>query len=254
MLFINNMRRGKYHIFLQARIHSTRLPGKVIIKIEGKSIIELIIERLKKVNCVDGIFLITGPYSENRLLVEEANRLDIGYFCGCEENLLDRYYNASLKFNSENIIRVTADCPLIDADLINKGISIFDENNNDILSVGRIKSYPHGLDFEIFNTKTLQNAWKDIFTSYADDQKFKNSFVSVDEYMLTNNKFTCYDLTNDVDLSQIRITLDYPEDLELIRQIYHELYKKGEYFGLKKILNCIKKNPDLLNINKKQAG
>lgn len=241
------------HIFIQARIGSTRLPGKVLMKIHDKTILELILERLKKVDHIERVILVTGPEDKNIVLVNEAKQLDLDYFCGSEENLLDRYYKAASEFGSENIIRITADCPLIDFNLINSGLRIF-KSGYDIVCVGRIPSFPHGLDFEIFKTSALNIAWKNTFDKYRNLQEFNSTFICPTEYILKSPGFKKYDFVSDVDMSKIRITLDYPEDFELISKIYESLYDKKKYFTLEDILELVKDNPHLLLINSKYVS
>lgn len=243
----------KNHIFVQGRMGSTRLPSKILMKICNKTIIEIITERLKKVDGIDKIVLLTGPETENKLLIEEASRIDLDYFCGSKENLLDRFYQAGQKFNSNNIIRVTADCPLIDFNLINKGLEIFTRDNYDILSVGRIPSFPHGLDFEIFTHNALSVAWKKTIEEFDNSQQFVDTFICPSEYILKSSNFKKYDLVNSKDMSSIRITLDYLEDFELISKIYETLYYKKQDFVLDDIINLLEKNSSMLSINKKYA-
>jgi spore coat polysaccharide biosynthesis protein SpsF len=241
------------HIFIQARIGSKRLPGKVLKKICGKSIIELIVERVSKVEHIDKIVIVTGPKEKNELLINEIKKLDVNYFCGSEENVLDRFYKASLEFKSDNIIRVTADCPLIDFNVINKGFSIFKQNNYDILSNNRIRTYPHGLEFEIFQSDALKIARNDNFSLYKNYEEFYDIFIPPTKYMLEKKKFRNFDLLNDINISHIRVTLDYIEDLELITKIYDMLYNKNLYFGLDEIVSLLENNPSLQKINQKYA-
>lgn len=232
---------------------STRLPGKVLMRICKKTILELIFERLSKVNRIDRIILVTGPEDKNEELIREASDLGIEYFSGSEENLLDRYYNASKKFDSDNIIRVTADCPLIDFDLINRGLEIFNANY-DILCVGRIPSFPHGLDFEIFKSTALSTAWKKTSDRFGDFEKFNSTFICPTEYILSSPDFKKYDLVSDTDMSRIRITLDYKEDFELISKIFGTLYNKKQYFTSSDILEILRNDPSLSLINAKYAN
>ena len=239
------------HIFLQARLQSSRLPRKALQKICGKTIINLIVERLQKVNDVDRLILTTGTKKNNNELIDEAKKLGIDYFCGNEENILDRFYKTSIHYNSENIIRVMADSPLIDYELINKGLKIFFEKKCDILSVDRFPSFPHGLNFQIFTQNTLKSSWMDHFAQFKNEKDFQNTFISPAIYMLEKKKFKNYDLKNDSNLSHLRLTLDYLEDFEVIKRIYDALYPNKKFFVLTDILDFINQNPDIMNINKK---
>lgn len=239
------------HIFVQARMGSTRLPGKVLKKILGKSVIELMIERLRHVEKIDEIIIVTGSQTKNEELISEIKKIGLTYFCGCEENILDRFYQAGIEFKSDNIIRVTADCPLIDFNLINNAISLFLEKDVDILSINKPRTFPHGLDFEIFKKDSLASSWRENRKNYSNEEEFHNSFISPAVYMLEQKKFKHYNILNNSNLSHIRLTLDYPEDFELITKIYEFIYPRNKNFGLKEILEFLNNNPALLEINKK---
>lgn len=239
------------HIFIQARIGSKRLPGKVLKKICGKSVIDLVVERARKVSDIDNIIIVTGLKEKNQLLIDEIKKLEVDYFCGSEENVLDRFYKASVEFKSDNIIRITADCPLIDFNVINKGLRIFGLNEYDVLSNNRIRTYPHGLEFEIFRSGVLKEAWTDNLSLYKSYDEFHDVFIPPTKYMLEKKKFRNFDLLNNTDLSNMRITLDYPEDLELVTRIYETLYDKNPSFALDEILLLLQKNPLLQTINQK---
>ena len=237
-------------IFLQARMGSTRLPGKILKKIVNKPILELILERLSNVSNVEKIILVTSENENNKELIEFAKKTDLNYFQGNEENLLDRFHCASKQFPSDNIIRVNADCPLIDFNLINEGLQKFLENDFDILSTDRIRTYPHGFDFEIFKTKSLHDSWFEIKQNY-ENKIFYHTFVSPVQNLLENPKFKNFDFVSESDLSHIRLTLDYVEDFNLIEKIYHNLYNKNSKFTMNEILEFLDKNPELLKINEK---
>lgn len=243
------MLNKKIGIILQARMGSTRLPGKVMKKIIGKTIIELTVERLKRVKIADEIILATSIDPKNDIVIEEAKKLKINYFRGNEENVLDRFYKTCKKFKLDVIIRITGDCPLIDPVVINNGIEIFKKNNVDIVSNTQRRTFPHGLDLEVFTADSLEKAWLDEKDRLGDN--FLSSFVNPTEYIKKSGKFKHLDLLNENDLSEIRITLDYPEDFELISKIFEKLYLQNPNFGLTEIEKLYNKDPQLFEINKK---
>jgi spore coat polysaccharide biosynthesis protein SpsF len=242
------------HVYIQARIGSKRLPKKILKKICGKSILSLIHDRLTNIKDVNKIHLVTGDLINNSELIEEARRLKIEYFSGNEENILDRFNSAANKFSSDIIIRVNGDCPLIDFNVIEKGLEIFNKNNYDILSITRKRTYPHGFDFEIFSKSALTRSWKINLANFTNEEEFKKSPINPTKYMLENDQdFSNYDLINHVNLSHIRLTLDYDEDFELIQKIYEHLYSQNNKFSLPEIMDYLNNNPSLLEINKKHA-
>jgi spore coat polysaccharide biosynthesis protein SpsF len=157
---------------------------------------------------------------------------------------------ACKEFDSDIIIRITGDCPLIDAKLINKGIEIFLEKEFDILSVNRVRTYPHGLDFEIFTRSSLEKAWKENLKKFGTKKEFFSTFIPPTKYMMTEKSFRNYDLVNKKNFSNIRLTLDYPEDFEFVEKIFKALYYKKKTFDLDDILDFLKIHPELMKINK----
>lgn len=240
----------KTQIFVQARMGATRLPGKVLLKLGGKSMISILVERLRRVKNIDKIILATSLNKENDPLLKEAKKLGIECFRGSEENVMDRFYQASFKFNPDNIIRITADCPLIDPDLINKGIDIFEKNNYDALSNVKVRTYPDGMDFEIFKAKLLEDSWKENLDKFGKEKFFKAELPPTDHF-LARNSIKHKDFVNNEDLSRIRLTLDYKEDFLVIKKIYESLIKKNKFFGLLEILKFLKDNPSLGKLNEK---
>lgn len=241
----------KNQIFLQARMGSTRLPRKVLSRICGKTIIELIVERLVRVKDIDRIILLTTTEKGDEELLEEAERLEMDCFRGCEENVLDRFYQASLKFKPDGIIRVTGDCPLIDPVLIDKGLDAFKESVYDVVSNVRTRTYPDGLDFEIFKSKALETAWQHNLQQFQGNKEaFEGAFINPTKYILESAKFKNWDLKNSEDLSHIRLTLDYQEDLELIKTIYENLYRQGAHLGLDEVLEFLRENPGIGDLNR----
>jgi len=237
-----------FHIFLQARQNSTRFPNKILKEICGKSVFELIIERLQNINNAK-IFLVTGPLIHNKQLIEKSIECGIEYFTGNENNVLDRFYQASKKFESEKIIRITGDCPLLDFKLINNTKIIFEEDNFDLVCNYLPRSYPHGYDFEIFSSKILEAVWKYVFNTFSTKQDFEKEKIPPMKYIINSKSLSIHNIKNSSDFSFIRLTLDYPEDFELITKIYENLYQQNYNFDSEKIISLIRKNPKLLNLN-----
>ena len=141
----------KTTIIIQARVSSTRFPSKVLKKIQGLSIIELIVKRLKKAKLVNDIIVATPNNKENKILIKHLIKKNIRYFCGSENDVLSRYYFAAKKNNSKIIIRITGDCPIVDPKIVDEFISNFKKNNYDYLSNTNPWTFPDGLDVEVFN-------------------------------------------------------------------------------------------------------
>lgn len=241
----------KNHVYVQAREDSKRFPKKILKKICGKSIVDIILERIQKIENVDEVFLITGSEKLNKTLIEEFRRKKIDYFSGSDENVLDRFFQASKDFGSENIIRITGDNPLLDFSLIDKGIEKFLDSDYDILSNNRKKTYPIGLNFEVFTQDALKKSWDIISETFDNKETFNSTFIPPTKIMLDDKRFHNFDLLNSEDLSDIRLTLDYNEDFLVISKIFELLYFEKKFFTLEDILHILKKNPNILEINKK---
>jgi len=239
-----------FHIFLQARQNSTRFPNKILKKISGKTIFELIIERLKNIND-SKIFLITGPKEKNNELIKKSMDCNVEYFSGSENNVLDRFYNAIKKFDSKKIIRITGDCPLIDYGLINLSQTIFNKNNYDLINNYSPRTFPHGYDFEIFNSDVVKITWKKTTNTFSDKTLFESSLMPPMKFILDSSLFSIHNISNEQNLSFLRLTLDYYEDFQLINKIFDKLYLKNPNFSSNDVISLLKSQSDLLRINQK---
>jgi len=239
----------KFHIYIQARVNSTRLPKKILKKIGDKTVFEILVERLKLVSNSE-IFLVTGSQLLNNELIDKAVKMNISYFSGDEDNILNRFYNASRKFSSQNIIRITGDCPLIDFELVNEGTKIFSQKKIDFLLNYIPRTYPHGFDFEIFTAGALENSRNNVYSKYNDQNLFLSTFMNPVQEMIKSKTLVNYKMKNNIDNSDIRLTMDYLDDLKLISYLYQKLYKTNPNFTSSDILNLLKIEPQLMNINK----
>ncbi|MFU0784416.1 MAG: 3-deoxy-manno-octulosonate cytidylyltransferase [Thermoanaerobacterium thermosaccharolyticum] len=230
---------------MQARTGSTRLPGKVLKKICGKTVLEHDIDRLKRVKNINKIVVATTILEKDDVIVEEAKRLGVVYFRGSEEDVLSRYYYAAKESNAEVVVRVTSDCPLIDSEVTEKTIQYYLDNKDkyDYVSNTIDRTYPRGLDTEVFSFKVLERAFI--------EAKSTRDKEHVTPYIWDNPSiFRLAQYKNEIDYSNLRWTLDTKEDFQLISNIYHKLYsKEGNQFNMSDILSLYKKYPELLKIN-----
>ena len=231
---------------IQARMGSTRLPGKVMMKIQGKTVLDHVISRVKQSKETDDIVIATTTKSDDDIIEEEALRLNVKCFRGSEEDVLSRYYYAAKENNADAIVRITSDCPLIDPEVIDGMILKFKKlcssNRVDYLSNTLKRTYPRGLDAEIFLFKKLKEALN------CADKAYQREHVTPYFYDNTD-KFILIDYLNDVDYSNYRWTLDTKEDFELINKIYEELYCGEHDFYFNDIVELYKHNPNLKKIN-----
>ena len=226
---------------VQARFFASRLPGKVLKKINNKTILEILIKRLLKSKKISKIIIACSSNKMDKEIIKIANKVKIDYFIGSEKNVLKRYYLAAKKFKFNNICRITADCPLIDSNIVDLVIKNFFEQKVDYASNANPPSFPDGLDIEIFNFKSLAKAYK--YATSAHDKEHVNP------YMKRDKNITKFNLKNEEDLSWLRVTLDEQSDFNLIKKIL-ENFKNKPFFNLKDLMKFYNKNKNLFLINK----
>ena len=216
---------------VQARVGSKRLPFKVLKKIGKKSIIEILLDRLLKSKKIDKV-IVAIPKKKNLLLKKLLMKNNIDFFEGSETNVLERFYKAAVKFNGKNIVRITSDCPLIDAQLVDQTIKLYESTNCDYTSNCYPRSFPDGLDVEIFSFKALKKAFENAKTNY--DREHVTTFIKKDKNLIKN-----FLNSKNHELSKIRLTLDTKKDLVLIRKIFKNFNPKT-LFSWKEILKYLK--------------
>ena len=201
---------------VQARIGSSRLPGKVLMSIAGKPMLQRVVERVQVSNLIENIVLAI-PY-RSVVLARLATRLGVNCYQGSESDVLDRYYQASEGYHT--IVRITGDCPCIDPEIIDGCIQYFLIGGFDFVS--NTLSYPDGMDVEVFTRVALGRAWEETANLYDREH--------VTPYLRGNPKmFKCGEFRHDVDLSHVKVSVDTFEDLKRVRRIYQRL---GEFFTL----------------------
>lgn len=229
-------------VIIQARMGSTRLPGKVMKKIFGKTVLEHVVQRTIAACGVDRIVIATTTLEQDKAIVEEAEKIGVEVFCGEELDVLSRYYQAAMQNRAETIVRITSDCPLIDSGILSEMISIYHNNDFDYVTNTLKRSFPRGLDIEIFSLRTLQEAYQQV-----SDKEFKEH---VTPYIYTNpERFSIHHYESKEDYSQYRWTLDTEEDWILINKIYENLYVENELFSWERGVELMKKKPELAEIN-----
>lgn len=225
---------------IQARMGSSRLPGKMLEQIEGKSVLGHVISRLKSCRYIDNITLATTDLEQDKALLEEARNYNIEAFPGNEKDVLDRYYQCAKKIGSKAIVRITGDCPFLDSKIVDEIILKFLNYDSDYSSNVRPRSFPDGIVAEVFSFEALEEAWT--------NAKLPSEREHVTPYIWKSpEKFKIVNVENDTDLSELRITLDHKEDLILLKKIGEAM--RGRDYTLKNILSILKKNEGWTQIN-----
>ena len=222
---------GKSTIMIQARTGSERFPKKVLAKIEGKPLLWHVINRVKHVHGAEQIILITTSNEEDKILMDIAEMSQIQVFAGDEKNVLNRHYQCAKKFDADPIIRITADCPLIDPEVVDKILVKYKTRKYDFCSNCLPYTLPDGLDTEIFSFQVLEKIIKNAKSN------FEKEHVTV--YIRNHLKeFRIFNFENDEDFSNFRWTVDFPEDLEVVKRIY-ELMKPKDVFSFQEVFKKI---------------
>ena len=242
------IKKNKVLAIIQARYKSTRFPGKVLKKINDKSILEIIIKRLSKCHNISKIVVACSDNKSDVQIINLCKKLKINYFAGSDHDVLERFYKASLKYKGSNILRITADCPLIDYVIVDKIINNFFSANFDYASNINPPTFPDGLDAEIFTFKALKQAHNRAKTQMEREH--------VSPFMLNNKNFKKFNLESIEDYSSIRLTIDQPEDFKVIKNIINH-FKNNLFFLYEDIIFLYKKKKflflDNMHINRNEG-
>lgn len=226
---------------IQARMGSTRLPGKVLKQVKGRSLLSYLLERVKKAKKIDKIVVATTTNPIDEAICEEAKKEGVECFQGSEQNVLERYYSCAKKYKPKTVIRITGDCPLIDPEVIDEAIEVYSKHEGEIdyLSNCAFRTYPRGMDTEVFSFKVLEEAYQEHKGLFEEEH--------VTPYIYRHpEKFHLGQVLNKKDCHHLRLTVDTPEDFELIRILIEKLYPQ---MSLNDIVDYLEKNPELLKIN-----
>jgi len=230
-------------VIIQARTGSTRLPGEVLEQIEGKPMIWHVDERVKHAKNVDKIVLATTDSPKDDQLASLATSSGVECFRGSENDVLDRYYQAAKKYNADVVVRITGDCPVADPEIIDSVVDFFTKNTYYYVSTAYPKAtYPDGLDAEVFTFSALEKAWKE--ASLGSEREHATPYIWKHTELFKVKSFE-----NKEDLSFMRWTVDEEKDLKFIREVYKRLYSSQKIFLMQDILDLIKKEPALMDIN-----
>lgn len=233
-------------IIVQARMGSTRLPGKILMDISGKPMLWHVIKRCQRSKLTDTIIVATTTNKEDDKVEEFCKKNRILCFRGDSQNVLVRYYKAAKKFQLDIVVRITSDCPLIDPTIIDSCIRKFLKNNYDYISNANPKrTFPRGLDVEVFSFNALEKAYKEAKEPYEKEH--------VTPYIWENKKkqfFIGPAVEAKGTYKRIyRLTVDYPEDFKLMQKIYQKFYKNNKMADVGKVISFLDKNLQIAKIN-----
>ncbi len=241
---------------IQARMNSTRLPGKVLADLGGRTMLARVVERVRRAGLVDSVVVATSQKPADDPIQEECTRLAVDSFRGDESDVLDRFHRAAEVHRAEGVVRITADCPLADPEVIDRVVRAFLERRPDFASNTLCRTYPRGLDVEVLTAPALAAAWRDAREAYQR--------VHVTPYVYQHpERFRLLSVTADQDLdnpaagdyerlrglmSDWRWTVDATADLEFVREVYRRL-RSAKPFSWRDVCRLIRQHPHLAEIN-----
>lgn len=226
---------------IQARMGSTRLPGKVLADLGELPLLAHVISRAQRISGIDRVIVATTT-DNNQPIVDVASKCGASTFTGNEDDVLDRYYRAALHYDASVVMRITADCPFLDPEISRRVLARFHEGGVDYAANNHPPTYPNGLDTEVFSLAALEQAWRE-----AD---LLSEREHVTPYIWKNPAlFRLANVGHDIDLSDKRWTVDDPKDLDFARAVLGHLSKDEQWPDLGAILEALSRHPELENIN-----
>ena len=231
----------KVTAIIQARMTSTRLPGKVLMEVMGRPLLSYQIERLRFSKRIDEIIIATTTNKEDDPIVELAQKEDLKVYRGSEDDVLDRYYQAAKKYKTGHIMRITADCPLIDPNICDRIIKVYFKSGVDYVHTG--EGFAEGLDCGIISFKALSAAWH--------EAKLNSEREHVTLYIKNHpEKFDNITVENETDDRNYRITVDEQEDFSVVKAILENFYKEMKSsFTVREIKSFLDNNPEIYTLN-----
>ncbi len=228
---------------IQARMGSTRLPGKVLQDLAGEPVLARCVARTLRAETLDEVVIATTVQSADEAIVQLCEERGWPWFRGSEDDVLDRYYQAAVAHRADAVVRITSDCPLIEPEIVDVVVREFQARQPGVDYVANTlppRTFPRGLDVEVMSLKALERAWQE------DQNPAWREHVT--PYIYRNlQKFNLQTLSNDVDYSAMRWTVDTPEDLAFVRRIYD--YFGRDNFNWREVLKLLEQHSEWLEIN-----
>ncbi len=237
---------------IQARMGSSRFPGKVLLPLAGKPLLVRIVERVKAAKYCGRIIVATTYLEADDPIIDICKKNSIPFLRGHPTDLLDRHLNVGKKYGADAVVKIPSDCPLIDPSVIDKVIKYYLDNNASFDYVSNLHpaTYPDGNDVEIFSIESLEKAWEEADKELEREHTTPYFWENPDKFKIGN---VLWETGLDYSMSH-RWTIDYEEDYKFIETIYNELYNKNPFFSLNDILALLNEKPEISKINEKYAG
>ncbi len=239
-------------IVVQARMSSSRLPGKVMLPVLGKSLLNRMTERLQMIRHNAQLIIATSTETTDDIIEKEAFNINIPCYRGSLNNLLDRHYQAAKELNADIILKIPSDCPLIDPRIIDDGLDFYfkHEGRYDYVSNLHPASFPDGNDVEIMTMDCLEKTQREATRILELEHTTPYIWENPDKFRIGNYLWRS---GKDYSMSH-RFTIDYEADYLFIKRVFEELYSKKNNFSCGDILNLLEGQPEIYQINAKYAG
>ncbi len=225
---------------VQARVSSSRLPGKVLKTVLGEPMILRELDRLKRSKRIDKIVVATSQDSSDDTLTEAVTLDGVAIYRGSLEDVLDRYYQCAKHYQPEHVVRITGDCPVIDWRIVDEVIETHIKEGNDYTAT--TEQFPDGLDTEVLRFSALEMAWEK--SKRPSEREHVTQYIKNHAEVFKIGQVDC-----ERDLNCMRWTVDEPRDFEFIQQVYKALYPANDDFGMQAILELLEQRPEMLAIN-----
>lgn len=229
---------------LQARMSSSRLPGKVMLEAAGKTMLEHMIRRISRSKKLDKIIVATTEKKVDDIIVQLCQKMNIQYFRGSEDDVLSRYQQAAEISNASTVVRLCSDSPILDASTIDTVVESYLSADYDYVNnlVPTPRTYSDGMSVEVFSSKILKEAY--INAKKPSEREHVTFYI-----WMQPTKFKIYRVDYKKDISKYRFNLDYMEDYIFLKKIFENLYFKDEFFSMEDTIEWLEKNPEVLRIN-----
>ncbi|MHC4400242.1 MAG: cytidylyltransferase domain-containing protein [Planctomycetota bacterium] len=227
---------------VQARMGSTRLPGKVLLDVAGRSMLARVVRRVRRAALIDRVVVATSVTPDDDRIVDECRRLSVACFRGSEDDVLDRFHRAARACRAEAVVRITADCPLIDPEVTDRVLRAFLDHRPDYASNTLDRTYPRGLDTEVADSAALARAWRDARQPYERTHVMPYIYRHPDAFRLLA-------VTGQRNLSQGRWTVDSPDDLRFVRAVYNRM-GSNDRFSWRDVVRLVDQEPSLASMNR----
>jgi spore coat polysaccharide biosynthesis protein SpsF len=239
----------KVFAIIQARTGSTRLPGKVLLKVCGKTLLQHQLERVKRATSLDGVVVATTDHDRDTPIADIAKYCGVDVFRGSEHDVLDRYARAASQAGADVIVRITADCPCLDPKIIDLVVQYYLGNTDLFAYVSNVRppTFPDGMDVEVFSREALDVSARE--AQLPSEREHVTSYIAKH-----SDRFRIGNVQNDADFSAYRLTVDELSDWELVRRVFEVFGPNAADFSMKDIIDLLTQRPELVMLNKHIAS